>query len=116
MKSKESKITKYNIKKGIEIGMIVCITIWVGVLCFYRLGEAATHNTDEARHIANAYEMFKNSPEEFYAVVTNVNTGRPEYIQLTILYNCLRFNVNSTYYIPVTNAQDVFVFLLSRFS
>ena len=61
MKSKESKITKYNIKKGIEIGMIVCITIWVGVLCFYRLGEAATHNTDEARHIANAYEMFKNS-------------------------------------------------------
>ena len=31
------------------------------------------------------YEMFKNSPEEFYAVVTNVNTGRPEYIQLTDL-------------------------------
>lgn len=31
------------------------------------------------------YEMFKNSPEEFYAVVTNVNTGRAEYIRLTDL-------------------------------
>ena len=31
------------------------------------------------------YETFKNSPEEFYAVVTNVNTGRPEYIRLTDL-------------------------------
>ena len=31
------------------------------------------------------YETFKNTPEEFYAVVTNVKTGRPEYIQLTDL-------------------------------
>ena len=29
--------------------------------------------------------MFRTSPEEFYAVVTNVKTGRPEYIQLTDL-------------------------------
>ena len=39
---------------------IALIAIWVGILCFYHLGEAGTHNTDEARHIANAYEMFKN--------------------------------------------------------
>lgn len=38
---------------------IALIAIWVGILCFYHLGEAGTHNTDEARHIANAYEMFK---------------------------------------------------------
>ncbi|MBR6501167.1 MAG: patatin family protein [Firmicutes bacterium] len=31
------------------------------------------------------YETFKHSPEEFYAVVTNVITGRPEYIRLTDL-------------------------------
>ena len=31
------------------------------------------------------YKTFKNSPEEFYAVVTNVVTGRPEYIRLTDL-------------------------------
>ena len=54
-----NKVNKW--KHCFEIGVIGCITIWVGILCFYRLGEAATHNTDEARHIANAYEMFKNS-------------------------------------------------------
>ena len=32
------------------------------------------------------YDTFKNTPEEFYAVVTNVKTGRPEYIQLTDLH------------------------------
>lgn len=35
------------------------IAIWVGILCFYHLGEAGTHNWDEARHIVNAYEMMK---------------------------------------------------------
>lgn len=28
------------------------------------------------------YETFKKSPEEFYAVVTNVETGKPEYIRI----------------------------------
>jgi len=32
------------------------------------------------------YDTFKNTPEEFYAVVTNLRTGRPEYIRLTDLY------------------------------
>lgn len=32
------------------------------------------------------YDTFKNTPEKFYAVVTNVKTGRPEYIQLTDLH------------------------------
>lgn len=49
------------IRKFIEIGMIIAMTCIVGILCFYHLGEAGTHNTDEARHIANAYEMFKKS-------------------------------------------------------
>lgn len=49
------------IRKYMEIAMILCITVIVGILCFYHLGEAGTHNTDEARHIANAYEMFQNS-------------------------------------------------------
>jgi len=32
------------------------------------------------------YDTFKNTPEEFYAVVTNLRTGRPEYIRLTDLH------------------------------
>ena len=32
------------------------------------------------------YEMFRSTPEEFYAVVTNMATGRAEYHQLTDLY------------------------------
>jgi len=32
------------------------------------------------------YDTFKNTPEKFYAVVTNLRTGRPEYIRLTDLH------------------------------
>lgn len=32
------------------------------------------------------YDTFRNTPEEFYAVVTNLRTGRPEYIRLTDLH------------------------------
>lgn len=34
--------------------------IWIGYLCFYRLGDAGIHNWDEARHIVNAFEMLKS--------------------------------------------------------
>lgn len=36
------------------------LIVWVGILCFYHLGEAGTQNWDEARHIVNAYEMMKS--------------------------------------------------------
>ncbi len=34
---------------------------WAGILCLYHLGEAGTHNWDEARHVANAYEMMHSN-------------------------------------------------------
>lgn len=34
---------------------------WTGILSFYHLGEAGTHNWDEARHIVNAYEMMHSN-------------------------------------------------------
>ena len=46
-----------NIKKIIFGVLFLLLAGWIGILCFYRLGEAGTHNWDEARHIVNAYEM-----------------------------------------------------------
>lgn len=37
--------------------MSLFLLVCTGILCFYHLGEAGTHNCDEARHIVNAYEM-----------------------------------------------------------
>lgn len=49
--------TRIVIKKAIFIVLSLLLFGWILVLCFYHLGEAGTHNWDEARHIANAYEM-----------------------------------------------------------
>lgn len=37
--------------------LLAILAIWMGMLCFYHLDAAVTHNWDEARHITNAYEM-----------------------------------------------------------
>lgn len=48
----------YTLNKRILFLILFLLLLgWTGVLCFYHLGEAGTHNWDEARHIANAYEM-----------------------------------------------------------
>ena len=49
-----------NTKKILFLILLLIFTVWTGILCFYRLGEAGTHNWDEARHIVNAYEMMKS--------------------------------------------------------
>jgi len=85
------------IGKNIEAGLLFFLTIWVGILCFYHLGEAATHNTDEARHIANAYEMFKNSEVwiHTYKYVTDYFNYKPP-LSMWCIMLCFRvFGINS---------------------
>lgn len=47
-------------KQIVFLLLFLLLASWTGVLCFYHLGEAGTHNWDEARHIVNAYEMLKS--------------------------------------------------------
>lgn len=55
MKENSTKI----IKKILFLLLFLLLFGWILVLCFYHLGEAGTQNWDEARHVANAYEMMK---------------------------------------------------------
>lgn len=47
-------------KQIVFLLLFLLLASWTGILCFYHLGEAGTHNWDEARHIVNAYEMLKS--------------------------------------------------------
>lgn len=40
--------------------LLLAITLWMGALCFYHLGEAGTHSWDEAVYGINAYEMLSS--------------------------------------------------------
>ncbi|MDE6964828.1 MAG: glycosyltransferase family 39 protein [Lachnospiraceae bacterium] len=51
---------KVSIRKLIFAVMFLLLTAWTCVLCFYHLGEAGTHNWDEAIYGINAYEMIQS--------------------------------------------------------
>lgn len=93
----EKKYLGQKIRKSIELVLLFCITVWVGILCFYHLGEAATHNTDEARHIANAYEMFKNSKLwiHTYKYATDYFNYKPPLSMWCIMLCFWIFGINS---------------------
>lgn len=50
---------KINKKTLIFWGGVITLFVWMCTLCFYHLGESGVANWDEARHIINAYEMFR---------------------------------------------------------
>lgn len=52
------KIALY--KNFLFLILFAVFAIWMGILCFYHLDAAVTHNWDEARHITNAYEMMSS--------------------------------------------------------
>lgn len=51
---------KNNRKQLTYFALLFLFFICFVTLCFYKIGFAGTHNWDEARHMVNAYEMYKN--------------------------------------------------------
>lgn len=85
-----------NKKEFIYIVLTVLLSAWVGCIFFYHLGESGIQNTDEARHIVNAYEMMKsgNIWINTYRYATDYYNFKPPFSMWCIMLNFKIFGVS----------------------
>ena len=76
--------------------LIIAISGWIGCIFFYHLGESGIQNTDEARHIVNAYEMMKsgNIWINTYRYATDYYNFKPPFSLWCIMLNFKIFGIS----------------------
>lgn len=85
-----------NKKEAICMVLIAFLSVWIGCIFFYHLGESGIQNTDEARHIVNAYEMMKsgNIWINTYRYATDYYNFKPPFSMWCIMLNFKIFGVS----------------------
>lgn len=91
------QIDVHNIKRYLFCGIFIILAGWTAGLCFYHLGEAGINNWDEARHIANAYEMMSsdNLWINTYLYETDYYNYKPPLSMQCIILSFRLFGINS---------------------
>ena len=85
-----------NKKAFVCLMLIIVISGWMGCIFFYHLGESGIQNTDEARHIVNAYEMMKsgNMWINTYRYATDYYNFKPPFSMWCIMLNFKIFGIS----------------------